>query len=62
MVRNKKFHVYHTDKAQISWSGKNDDDVSPTIIWAKDRKDAMAMLKAGNHNLAKIIIVEAKED
>ena len=62
MVRNKKFHVFRPRKHQPpTWSGKNDEEIAPLVIWAKDLKDAQNILNAGNHDTSKLVIVEAKE-
>ena len=63
MVRNKKFLAYKADaKFHATWSGKNDEIPSPTVIWAKDLKDAQNILHGGYHNLIDYVIVEAKDD
>ena len=63
MVRNKKFLAYKAnEKVRATWSGKNDEFPSPTVIWAKDLKDARSILQAGNNRLIDYIVVEAKDD
>ena len=62
MVRNKKFHVFRAVKrTETSWSGKNDNIPSPTLIWAKDFKDAQSIVHAGGNDLKSVVIVELKD-
>ena len=64
MVRNKKFLAYKTSGRhhRATWSGKDDEFPSPTVIWAKDLKDAQSILTQCMNRVTDYVIVEAKDD